>query len=300
MSFSLEHTCLKKGSLSGEVALVTGATSNVGKGFAQALAWAGAKVVVVGRNEARGAAVAAEINADNGAGTAIFAKADVGSEADMAKVKEAAIAAFGKVDILLNNAMNLGLNGPILTSSLADMDQAYYTSARAVMIAVQLFVPDMIKRGHGTVSYSTTQFHYVPVMLGGPVYTSAKAAAASAIMSLANEVAGTGVNVFCFCPAGVGAFNPESLKDSNYDTAAVKMPGFPGLIPIEAAGAAMVYSILRGKEMHGTGFMVTDALCAMDYPFPVPETAVPRQPHYMNDMELTMCLTTMGHGFPKD
>lgn len=299
MSFSLENTCLKKGCLDGEVALVTGATSNVGKGFAQALAWAGAKVVVVGRNETRGAAVVAEINADNGEGTAIFAKADVGSAEDMAKVKEAAIAAFGKVDILLNNAMNLGLNGSILNASLEDMDQAYATSARAVMIAAQLFVPDMIARGHGTVSYSTTQFHYIPAMLGGAVYTSSKAAATSATMSLANEVAGKGVNVFCFCPAGVGAVNPESLKTVDVDTEAIHMPGFPGLIPIEAAGAAMVYSILRGKEMHGTGFMVTDALCAMGYPFPVPETAVPRKIREQNEYELTMCLTTMGHGFPE-
>jgi len=300
MAFSLEQTCLEKGCLAGEVALVTGATSNVGKGFAQALAWAGAKVVVVGRNEERGAAVTAEINTDNGAGTAIFAKADVGNEKDMARVKEAAIAAFGKVDILLNNAMNLGLNGSLLSSSLADMDEAYSTSARAVMIAAQLFVPDMIARGHGTVSYSTTQFHYLPNMLGGPIYTSSKAAATSAVLSLANEVAGTGVNVFCFCPAGVGAFNAESLKFSDFDTSSVKMPGFPGLIPIDASGAAMVYSILHGKEMHGTGFLVSDALCAMNYPFPIPETVNVRKPHYLDGMALAMCLTAIGHGFPND
>ena len=58
--FSLENTCIKKGCLDGEVAVVTGATSNVGRGYAQALAWAGAKVVVVGRNEQRGGQVVEE------------------------------------------------------------------------------------------------------------------------------------------------------------------------------------------------------------------------------------------------
>ena len=64
--FDISNTCLKKGCLEGEVAVITGSTSNVGKGFAQAIAWAGGKVVIVGRGAERGKAVADEINADNG------------------------------------------------------------------------------------------------------------------------------------------------------------------------------------------------------------------------------------------
>ena len=297
--FDISNSGLQKGCLCGEVAVVTGSTSNVGKGFAQALAWAGAKVVVVGRGASRGAAVADEINADNGPGTAIFVQADVSSAADIAALKEQALAAFGKVDILINNAMDMSLNGSILESTVEDLDRAYAISARAVMLAVQAFVPDMLRRGHGTVTYSTTQFHYVPGMLGGSVYTAAKAAATSVTMSLANEVKGSGVNVFCFCPAGVGAVNPASQKVLTEAMKNMRMPGFPSMIPADASGAAMVWMLLHAAEMHGTGTMVGDVLMAMDYPFPCPETLRKDTRHYTPEMPLTLMFCYMGHGFPE-
>ena len=297
--FDISNTCLKKGCLAGEVAVITGSTSNVGKGFAQALAWAGAKVVVVGRSAARGAAVADEINADNGPDTAIFVQADVSSEADVAKLKEAAYAKFGKVDILINNAMDMSLNFSILESSVEDLDKAYAISARAVMLTAHAFVPDMIQRGHGTVTYSTTQFYYIPGMLGGSVYTAAKSAATSATMSLASEVQGTGVNVFCFCPAGVGAVNPASQKELTEEMKAMRMPGFPSMIPADASGAAMVWMLLHAAEMHGTGTMVGDVLVAMDYPFPCPETLRKDPRHFVGGMPLVLMFCYMGHGFPE-
>ena len=297
--FDLSNTCLKKGSLTGEVAVITGSTSNVGKGFAQALAWAGAKVVIVGRSAARGAAVAEEINADNGTGTAIFVQADVAVEEDVVRLKEEAVAAFGKVDILINNAMDMSLNGSILESTVEELDRACAISVRAFMLTAHAFVPDMIGRGHGTVTYSTTQFHYVPGMLGGSVYTASKAAATSAAMSLANEVKGTGVNVFCFCPAGVGAVNPASQKEITEEMKNMRMPGFAGMITPEASGAAMVWMLLRAAEMHGTGTMVGDVLMAMDYPFPCPETLNKGPRHYVEEMPLTLTFCYMGHGFPE-
>ncbi len=301
--FTLENTCLKKGCLAGEVAVITGSTSNVGKGYAQALAWAGAKVVIVGRNETKGNKVAAMINEDNGPDTAIFVKTDVSKAEDIQNLKEKAIEKFGKVDILINNAMNMALCGPILGSPVEELDEAYAISGRAVMLAVNAFVPDMIKRGHGTVTYSTTQFHYIPGMLGGSIYTASKSCATSVIMSLANEVQGTGVNVFCITPAGVGVPETKGTDKENGDLPdeldGVKMPGFPGLVPIDAAGAGMVYALTRADEIHGTGHLISDVLIAMDYPFPCPETAVKRENHYLDGIPLTLAFCYMGHGFPE-
>ena len=298
--FDISNTCLKKGCLAGEVAVITGSTSNVGRGFAQAIAWAGGKVVIVGRSAQRGAAVADEINADCGPDTAIFVQADVSSAEDMARLKEAAYAKFGKVDIVINNAMDMSLNFGILESKVEDLDRAYGISARAVMLAAQAFLPDMIQRGHGTFTYSTTQFYYVPGMLGGSVYTAAKAAATSATMSLSNEVKGTGVNVFCFCPAGVGAVNPSSQKELTEEMKKMHMPGFPSMIPPDASGAAMVWMLLHAKEMHGTGVMVGDVLAAMHYPFPCPETLRKGTRNYTPEMPLTLMFCYMGHGFPEE
>ena len=297
--FTLENTCLKKGSLAGEVAVVTGATSNVGRGYAQALAWAGAKVVVVGRNARRGAAAVDEINRDNGDGTAIFVAADVGEEKDLLAVKEQAIAAFGKVDILINNAMNLALNGPILGSKIEDLDQSYATSARAVMLSVNLFVPDMVERGHGTVIYSSTQFDYFPPMLGGSIYTAGKSAATSAMMSLASELRGSGVNVFCLCPAGVGAIAQGSVANPEEVQKGISMPGFPGLIPADAAGAGLIYCIRNAAAIHGSGQIITEVLSAMKYPFPRPETAVKEFSPRIEGYGVTMFFCAMGPGIPK-
>ena len=298
--FDISNTCLKKGCLDGEVAVITGSTSNVGKGFAQALAWAGAKVVVVGRSAQRGAATADEINADNGPDTAIFVRADVSSAEDIANLKAKAYEKFGKVDILINNAMDMSLNGSILESSVEDLDRAYGISARAVMLTAHAFVPDMIRRGHGTVTYSTTQFHYIPGMLGGSVYAAAKAAATSATMSLANEVKGTGVNVFCVCPAGVGPVNPASQKVITEAMKNLKMPGFNGMVPPDASGAAMVWLLLHAEEMHGTGTIIGDVLSAMHYPFPRPETLRTRMQDYAEQRQLTMTFCYMGHGCPEE
>lgn len=296
--FDISNTCLKKGCLDGEVAVITGSTSNVGKGFAQAIAWAGGKVVIVGRGAERGKAVADEINADNGEGTAIFVQADVSNAADIARLKEEAYAAFGKVDILINNAMDMSLNYSILESPVEDLDRAYGISARAFMLTAHAFVPDMVKRGHGAITFSTTQFHFIPGMLGGSVYTAAKAAATSECMSLSNELLGTGVNAFCFQPAGVGPVRPNSVKVVTEEMKKMRMPGFEGMVTPEASGAAMVYMLLHADEMNGTGVMVSDVLKAMDYPFPCPETLVDHKRTYTSEMPLTLMFGYMIHGFP--
>lgn len=298
----LSHTCLKKGCLDGEVAVVTGGASNVGLGYARALAWAGAKVVVADLNEVAGAETQRVINEENEGDVCLFVKTNITLQEDVDNLAQQAFAKFGKVDILINNAMNMRLNGPVLKSSVEDLESSFAISAKGVMMAVKAFVPGMIERGHGTVTYSTTQFHYCPPMVGGTIYTAGKAAATSVIMSLANEVKGTGVNVFCLTPAGVGRFDvsklPEEMR-AKFNPKMMAMPGFDSMVPPEASGAGMVYSILHAEELHGSGILISDALIAMDYPFPNPETIVKMEARRLSDMELTMAFCYMGDGFKK-
>ncbi|MDR2530024.1 MAG: SDR family oxidoreductase [Oscillospiraceae bacterium] len=306
----LEYCGLKRDSLKGEVAVVTGSASNVGLGYARAIAWAGAKVVVADFNAEAGAEAARVINEENGADTAIFVKCDVTLESDVKNLSAQAFAKFGKVDLLINNAMNMRLNGKILESPVSDLEQSYAISARGVAMAIKEFVPAMVERGHGVVTYSATQFHYMPPMVGGTIYTAGKAAATSLVMSLANEVKGTGVYVFCLTPAGVGRFDPSRMpppppaKEGEPprkapDFAMFGMPGFNGMIPPESGGAAMVYSILNAERIHGSGIIMSDAFLAMDYPFPNKDTAPKLDPNArrLTDMDLTMAFCTMGPGF---
>lgn len=303
----LEYAGIKRDDLKGEVAVITGGARNIGLGFARAIAWAGGKVVIADILEKEGEEAERVINAEMGPDTALFVKTDVTKEADVKNLAEKAFAKFGKVDILINNAMNMRLNGPVLGSSIEDLDQSYAISARGVMLAVKEFVPGMIERKHGVVTYSTTQFHFCPPMVGGSIYTAGKAAATSLMMSLANEVKGTGVHVFCMVPAGVGRIDFSKIDLSKLppmpkgvEMPKFAMPGFDGMIPPEAGGAAMVYCILHAEELHGSGIIINDAFEAMNYPYPNPSTLPPkRETRRLSDMELTMVFCNMGPGFRK-
>lgn len=304
----LEYAGLKKGSLKGETAVITGGASNIGLGYARAIAWAGGRVVIADINAEAGLEAERVINAENGPDTALFVKTDITQEPDVKNLAAKSLEKFGKVDILVNNAMNMRLNGLVLSSSVSDLDASYAISARGVMLAVKEFVPGMIERKHGVVTYSGTQFHYCPPMVGRTIYTAGKAAATSIIMSLANEVKGTGVNVFCLTPAGVGRFDPSRMpprpeglpKDApKFDFFKFGMPGFNGLIPPEAGGAALVYCILHAEKLHGSGIIINDAFKAMNYPFPNPDTLINTEPRRLTDQELTMVFCTMGPGFAK-
>ena len=298
----LSNTCIERGCLDGEVAVITGSTSNVGFGFAQALAWAGAKVVITGRNDERGKVGEACINEQFGEGTALYVHCDMTDDDEVKAMCAKAIETFGKVDILINNAMNLAINGKILESPVSDLDMSYMISAHGSMVAIKELVPAMIERGHGTVTYSTTQFNYQPPLVGGSMYVGGKAAATSLHMSLATECDGTGVNVFCFSPAGVGIFSPESVAHLgdlvDPDAPPPAMPGFPELIPPDACGASMVHCILNGAKLHKSAIGVSDALNDMKYPFPVPETAGGRGlPRIKDPIAITLLWLSLGNGF---
>ncbi|NLA88126.1 MAG: SDR family NAD(P)-dependent oxidoreductase, partial [Clostridiales bacterium] len=126
----LEYTGLKKDALKGEVAVVTGGASNVGLGYARAIAWAGAKVVIADMNQEAGLETERVINAENGVDTALFVKTNITEERDIKNLATKAFEKFGKVDILVNNAMNMRLNGPVLSSPVSDLDSSYAISGR--------------------------------------------------------------------------------------------------------------------------------------------------------------------------
>ncbi len=301
----LAYTGLQKGCLEGKVAVVTGGASNVGLGYSRALAWAGAKVVVADLNDVNGVETQRVINEENEGDVCLFVKTNITLQEDIDNLAAQAFAKFGKVDILINNAMNMRLNGPILGSSVDDLVSSFEISGKGVMMLVKAFVPGMIERGYGVVTYSSTQFHYCPPMVGGSIYTAGKAAATSLIMSLANEVKGTGVNVFCLTPAGVGRMDlsklPPEVQEKFKNMPPMAMPGFDSMVPPEASGAGMVYSILHADEIHGSGFLISDALTAMNYPYPNPDTALQiGDTRRLSDMELTMAFCYMGNGFKQN
>ena len=297
----LTDTGIQPDSLSGEVAVITGSTSNVGLGYARAIAAAGGKVVITGRNEEQGKEAERVIELEYGQGAAKFVRCDVTQEADIQHLALVAGETYGKVDILINNAMNLRLNGPVLSSPVSELNEAFDLSGPAVMRTIQAFVPGMLERKHGVVVYSTTQFHYSPPMIGGAIYCAGKAVATSLTMSLANEIgpySETGVGVFCMIPSGVGRMRPSS--DPNRPAPQPSAYGFIGPIPPEANALALVYSILHAGKLHCSGISCVDAFAAMNFPYPHPEALQTNAMYRLNDRELTLVFRNMGPGFGEE
>ncbi|SHH98015.1 NAD(P)-dependent dehydrogenase, short-chain alcohol dehydrogenase family [Sporobacter termitidis DSM 10068] len=300
---TMDKSGIEKGAMNGEVAVVTGGASNIGLGIARCLAWAGCKVIICDISAEAGCAAEEAINSETAPGTAMFVMTDVTREHDIKSMAEKAYRAFGKVDILVNNAMNMKLNNTIMRSTIRELDESYAISARGVMLAVKEFVPGMLRRRHGVVTYSATAFNHP---MGPSIYSAGKAAATSLMMSLANELGPaeqSGIGVFTFIPAGVGRFDPSKFKDMPKrqpgDAMAdmpLAMPGYPGFIPPEDGGAAMVYSILHAQELHGSGIIIQQALKAMNWEFPKPETVSRVEMDRLSDAALPMIFSLVGPG----
>jgi NAD(P)-dependent dehydrogenase (short-subunit alcohol dehydrogenase family) len=298
---AMGKTGLAAGALSGEVAVVTGGAGNVGLGTARSLAWLGAKVVLADVSPGHGKAAEDLINRENKPGTALFVLADVSNETAMRYLADKAFDAFGKVDILVNTAMDMSLGAPILKTTVRQLDRQLEISARGTLLGIQLFMPGMQQRRHGVVTYMTTAFKY-PV--GPSNYCAAKSAATSIMMSLAAElgpVDGSGISVFTFLPGGVGL--PRSAAPRQPDQPrsfimAPAMPGYEGMIPPEDGGAALAYCITRARELHGSGVTIGQAFRQMNWQYPKPETVHETDLQRIDDLPLSLVFAIMGPGFP--
>ncbi len=136
------------GSLQGRVVLVTGASGGLGVAIATAAREVGAQVVVTARGEALVRDVAQTLGSAEG--LAIAVAADITTETGRAEVMAAAVDAFGRVDVLVNNA-GVAAAGPAVDESSGTIDQMIATNLVAPYRLCQLVAPGMIGRGGGAI-----------------------------------------------------------------------------------------------------------------------------------------------------
>ena len=173
--------------LEGSTALVTGATSGIGRAVALQLAELGADVVVHGRSAERGAKVVQDI--ENAGGKARFVAADLSDADDVRRLAAEA----GRVDILINNA------GVYKFGATAGTDDAFFDehvnlNLRAPYILVQQLVPGMAERGRGVVVNLSTVAAAIPARTAG-VYGATKAGIELLTRVWADEFGRSGVRV---------------------------------------------------------------------------------------------------------
>ena len=130
--------------LADKVAIVTGSTAGIGKGSAELFAREGAKVVVSGRTVDAGEQVVAGIRASGG--EAIFVKADVSIATDVQRLVNETVAAYGKLDVLFNNA-GTGSKGLTADESEESWDRCMTINLKSVFLGIKYAVPEMIRNG---------------------------------------------------------------------------------------------------------------------------------------------------------
>lgn len=180
------------------VALVTGATSGIGRATAVLFAEAGARVALVGRDATALAEVAAEIRA--GEGEALIMRADVTAEEDARRAVAGTVEHCGALDLLVNAAGILS-NGTVETTTLAAWDEMLNVNLRAVFHLMQLAAPHLAKRKGNVVNVSSvTGLRAFPGVLA---YCVSKAGVDQLTRCAALELAPKGIRVNAVNPGVV-------------------------------------------------------------------------------------------------
>jgi NAD(P)-dependent dehydrogenase (short-subunit alcohol dehydrogenase family) len=187
--------------LEGERALVTGATSGIGRAVALQLAREGVEVVIHGRDEERGAqTVDAIISAG---GKASFVAADLTNAADVQWLAGEA----GDVDILINNA-GISVFAPTAEFDVSTLDRMLASNVRAPFILVAALAPGMVARGHGSI-VSVSSMAGAVGLVGGAAYGATKASLEAMTRAWAAEYSASGVRVNAIAPGPVYTASPS-------------------------------------------------------------------------------------------
>jgi NAD(P)-dependent dehydrogenase (short-subunit alcohol dehydrogenase family) len=193
---------LQKFSLEGKVALVTGGYKGLGRGFAQALAEAGADVVVAARNEAASVAAAEEIAASTGRRT-LGLRLDVTSRAEVEAAVARVTEEFGRFDVLVNNAGTC-VHRPALEVTDDEYDDVITTNVKGVWLPSVVTAQWMAQNGGGAiVNVGSISAQIVNRPQLQPVYNASKAAVHQLTKSLAAEWAPLGIRVNAIAPGYV-------------------------------------------------------------------------------------------------
>lgn len=184
-------------SLSGKIAIITGATSGIGERIAERFVQAGARVVATGRRAAEGEALAARCGEN-----LLFHQADVSQEEQVKSLVAHTLERFGQIDCLVNNA---GIGSPMV--GVADLTEEHFTSVfrtnvLGVILGMKHVAPHMVARRSGSI-ITVGSMSGIRAGTSGHIYSASKAAVIHLTRSVAGEISRHGVRVNTISPGGI-------------------------------------------------------------------------------------------------
>jgi 3-oxoacyl-[acyl-carrier protein] reductase len=222
-------------SLDGRVAMVTGASQGIGRACAVALAKAGAQVALAARNASKLADVAAEIEAAGGKAN-VF-EMDLASEDSIKAVTKAAVAHYGKIEILVNNG-GITRDNLMLRMKLADWNAVLQTNLTGAFLLTQAVSSSMLKARWGRIINIASVVGETG-QAGQANYAASKAGLIGLTMSLARELASRNITVNAVAPGYISTPMTDVLNDQQRNAMLTQIPLDRAGTPDDVASAVV-------------------------------------------------------------
>ncbi|MCP5155841.1 MAG: SDR family oxidoreductase [Ectothiorhodospiraceae bacterium] len=199
--------------LADKVAVITGAASGIGRAAARLFAREGARVVVADVDGAGARAVADEIQAAGG--SALAMAVDVASSEQVARMVADTVTAFGRLDVLVNNA-GYGIPGTVVDTDEADWERLMAVNVRGVYLGCKHAIPVMRRQGGGVIVNTASAVSVVPIRERA-AYAASKGAVAALTRAVAADHVSEGIRCNCVAPGTINTPYFDEMRARSED-----------------------------------------------------------------------------------
>jgi NAD(P)-dependent dehydrogenase (short-subunit alcohol dehydrogenase family) len=246
------------GSMDGKVTLITGGGAGIGLASAQLFAQAGA--IVACADISADAAIAAAGSIECAGGRALAITADVAVAADIERMVAETLQAFGRIDVLFNNA-GFGIAGKVHELSEDDWDRVMTTNVKSMFLASKAVLPHFLAQGHGSI-VNTASSLGILALPSYAAYCTSKAAIIMLTKAMALDY-GPAIRVNCICPGAVDTPRIRGMFAASNDAVASRtqleqLNRVMGRLadPVEVAQAALFLASDAASFCTGVAFVV--------------------------------------------